>query len=350
MSLKNASLDQVRININNGQTYTMTAAVAFATLGNAVLQGFASSVGDGGRATFTSNLTSATNFTLGSTASATLIDLIFANTGASNANHLFLSSSTADVVFIRCVFKGARGVGFLESSASVGNAYLFECEAYDCDKSNTANNAGIHSANVTGGMVFCYRCYSHDHTGSNANGFQTSLPSGLVMVDCISESNGGAGVATSATAPGLVCINCNFYNNTGDGVKLGSTNATTWAVFINNNFLKNTGAAINNTVSAQGGITYNSGRGAGSQANAADVLKSILVTSTDITYASGDTPWNAPATGDFTTIPTSAARSAGRGVFTETDGTNTGTVAYPDIGAAQALVTPELRIPSIASI
>ncbi len=341
-ALINTSSDQVRVNVKNDQTYTMTAALPFATLGAAVLQGYTTNVGDLGKATFTSNITTGTNFTLAANVSATFIDLIFANTGASNANSVFVCSSTRDTVWIRDVFKGGRGNGFATGSATAGNAFMFECEAYDCNKSNTASQAGFASANAAGGVIFCYSCYSHDHTaGTAGHGFEGFGPSGIILVNCISESNGGSGANTVSTSgAGLVSINSNYYNNTVDGITLGWTTASAWSVLINNNFLKNAGKGINVTTASQGGILYNNGRGAGTQANGAvDVLKSIVDTSTDITYASNVTPWNAPTTGDFTTLKTSTAFSAGRGVFTETDGTNTGTVSYPDIGSSQAIAT-----------
>ncbi len=342
MSLKNSSLDQVRLNVNNGQTYTLTVAMPFATLGNAVMQGFASSAGDGGKATFTSNLTSAANFTQGGNIKGVFIDLIFANTGASNANHLFTitNGGGSDCEFISCVFHGARGSGFLSNGN--GNTILIECEAYDNNKSNTAACSGFSATGSTSGMIFCYNCYSHDNTaGTNAHGFTAaSNAQSLVLINCIAESNAGNGVSLTGNAPGaLVCIGCNMYNNTGDGVKLAPTGVSNWLFLMNNNFIKNTGSGVNNTFASQGGILYNNGRGAGTQANGAvDVLQSIVNTSTDITYASNVTPWNAPTTGDFTTLRSSTAFGAGRGVFVETDGTNTGTLSYPDIGASQAVV------------
>ena len=351
MSIKNAAGDQVRLNVKNDQTYTLTAALAFTTLGPAVMQGYTTSPGDLGRASFTSNLTSASNFTM-ATSPAAFLDLDFASTAGSSTRDVFVNSADG-AVFMRCVFHGGRGAGLSDSSRFV---VCIECEAYDCNKNNSASVGGFIKGGSNIAVGFFYNCYSHDHGGSNGNCFVGSSGSagqGMILVNCIADTGAGLGLLmnTTATAMPLVSINSNYYNNTSDGIRISAAAGLPWSVFINNNFLKNGGSAINNTVTSTGGILYNNGRGAGSQANtSADVLQSILDTSTDITYASGDTPWTAPTTGNFTTIPTSAARSAGRGAFTETDGTNTGTVAYPDIGAAQALVTPELRIPSIASV
>jgi hypothetical protein len=105
---------------------------------------------------------------------------------------------------------------------------------------------------------------------------------------------------------------------------------------MNNNFLKNGGRAVNNTNAKQSGILYNNGRGSGLQTNGpGDALGSIVNTGTDIQYPANVTPWSSPDTGDFSTI-LSAAIGAGRAIFTETDGTNSGTASFPDIGAAQA--------------
>ncbi len=57
-----------------------------------------------------------------------------------------------------------------------------------------------------------------------------------------------------------------------------------------------------------------------------------------ITYAADVTPWVDPANGDFR-ITLAAAKSAGRGSFTQTQSSYTGTIGYPDIGAAQSAST-----------
>ncbi len=175
------------------------------------------------------------------------------------------------------------------------------------------------------GVIFCYNCYSHDHTtGTKCHGFLTFTGSAMALVNCIAESNGGSGVITTSAGQALACINCNFYNNTGDGINLATTASSAFVVLINNNFLLNAGKGVNATVVTQSGILYNNGRGAGTQANGAvDALQSIVNTSTDITYATNVTPWNAPTTGDFRTT-LAAAKGVGRGAFTETDGTNAG--------------------------
>ncbi len=338
--LPSSSSNAVRVNVKNDQTYTMTAGVNFGSLGAATLQGYTTSVGDLGRSIFTSNITSATNFTLTGSNDQCFIDLIFANTGGSGANHCFSTGTTA--TFLRCVFHGARGSGLISAGGAIP-LFAIECEAYACNASNTANDAGF--ANV-GGMMMCINCYSHDHTGgTNCHGFSTISTVGtLTMMNCISESNAGCGVAwgggISGSSQGFISVNCDYYNNTVDGIKFTNTTAGGFSFMANNNFVKNAGKGINITLGSQAGVIYNNGRGSGTQANgSSDALGSIVDTSTDITYGSGLTPWNAPTTGNFS-ITLTTANFAGRQSFTETDGTNSGTAGHPDIGSAQSLTGP----------
>jgi hypothetical protein len=61
-----------------------------------------------------------------------------------------------------------------------------------------------------------------------------------------------------------------------------------------------------------------------------------VIESGTVTYANDVTPWVDPANGDFR-INLAAAKGAGRGTFTQTAASYTGTIGYPDIGAAQHL-------------
>lgn len=338
--LTNTTGNYVRINAKNDQTYTMTAALPFATMGIAVLQGYTTNPGDLGKATFTTNLTSAANFTVVSGGSQSFADLIFVCTGTSNANHLF--QTAINVTLLRCVFHGARGAGVIVTGAS-NTVFSFECEAYDCNKSNTANIGGFTQFG-SGATVMCVNCYSHDHaSGTNAHGYSSvTSPGSMYLVNCIADTCAGNGAnwgTGSATQAQLLVLNSDFYNNV-DGIKINATSAGNYAYIANCNFIKNSGKGINNTLTGQSGVIYNNGRGSGTQANGAvDALGSIVDTSTDVTYASNVTPWVAPTTGNFS-INLVAANFAGRQAFTETDGTNTGTAGHPDIGSAQSLTGP----------
>ncbi len=136
---------------------------------------------------------------------------------------------------------------------------------------------------------------------------------------------------------GILFSGCDIYNNGSDGINIVSSG--TEIIWIENcNLIKNTGAGINNTATTNFGYVYNNGYGAGTQANGSADTLGPFIASGAVTYASNVTPWVDPANGDFR-ISLAAAESAGRGVFTETAASYTGTIGYPDIGAAQSLNT-----------
>jgi hypothetical protein len=336
-TLVNTNSDPFRLNAKNDQTYAMTSALAFNVLsGGGTIQGYSSSVGDGGKASFTSTVTGSAPFSIGSGSALNIVDINFSFVGsASGSQPLFNVAAAGSVMFLRVVFHGARGAG-LASAASI-NIYVIESEAYACNASATSSLGGFCKTSGSGAFVFI-NTFSHDHSGSNGHGFVNSTSgSEMVLINSIAANCGGKGafIPAGGTQNSLISINSNYYNNTGDAITIGSVNPWVLDLLMNNNFVKNNGKAINCSATKQAGIIYNNGRGSGTQANgSADALGSIIDSGTDITYASDVTPWNAPTTGDFRTT-LAAAQGAGRGHFEENDGTHTGTVGYPDIGAAQ---------------
>lgn len=128
-SLVDTGGDPVRVNVKNDQTYSVTVALNLGSLGPATLQGYTTNPNDLGKAIFSSNITTATNFTCTGSASQNFVDMIFVSTGASNSNNL--TSSGNNTFWLRCVFHGSRGSGFVASSGGI--CYLIECEAYDCN-------------------------------------------------------------------------------------------------------------------------------------------------------------------------------------------------------------------------
>ncbi len=56
-----------------------------------------------------------------------------------------------------------------------------------------------------------------------------------------------------------------------------------------------------------------------------------------IIYSSNLTPWISPDVGNFSITNNAVTRAAGRGTFIETASGYSGTVGYPDIGAAQSI-------------
>lgn len=341
--LQTTATNRLRINMKNNATYSITSAYTPSTSGSAyTVQGYSSTVGDGGRATIsggTSTNTVLSGLGIGGTVYA---DLIFTTTFASSSSDL-VTAGNQSVTFYRCVFSGSRGNGF--NSATAGTYVFIECEAFGNNTSNTSSKAGFTNSTP----AFYSRCYSHDNTGSNSSGWIVGA-GGTMFISCIADTNGKFGISFNTggpTSPGFFVSNCDFYNNGSDGINIASADGANYWIE-NSNFIKNGGAGINNaSTTTESGYVFNCGYGAGTQANTnADTLGELIKTGT-VTYASNVTPWVAPTTGNFSLDTTvTSGLGAGRGAFTETDGTNTGTVGYPDIGAAQAITSDATPTPT----
>ncbi len=320
------------INANGSTKFSITAAMTHGVLGPMRFQGMTASPGDGGKAIIDGG-TSGVSYTLltlssGNTTSIDFEDIIWQNNGAS-ASATGVTSSLQAARWRRCVFNSFRGTGF--SATNLTN--MQECEIYGCNQSNTGGLAGV-AVSSSSAMK---RCYIHDNTGNATVGVHITTAF-LAMESCVIESNGKYGIDIFATNGGGNFNNCDIYNNGSDGINLGAASAAAYWIYAENcNFVKNSGYGINfaGTGNVQGAIT-NCGFGSGTQVNTSGQTNGLggVEVSGSVTYPSGVTPWNAPTTGDFRII-LPQAQYVGRGTFTETDGTNTGTVAYPDIGAAQ---------------
>lgn len=329
-----SSSDAVRINLKNGTSYSITSGIISTGLTNVTVQGYTANAGDGGKATIDGSTNAIILWSTSST-SVTFADLIFVSSATTGTNdNLVLNGSYQRA--IRIVSHGARNAGIKLDSAS---AYvsLIECEAYGNNTANSSNIGGFQIGDT--GRPVLTRCYSHDNTGSNASGFYVVAPNGLAFNQCIADSNGASGFNIAAGNPGTyIFLNCDSYNNGGDGIRIAAFTQVNLQWIENCNLIKNTGKGINNLASTSQfthGFVYNCGYGSGTQVNGGgDATLGALVESGKVTYASGVTPYNAPTTGDFSNI-LAAAQGVGRGHFEENDGTNTGTVGYPDIGAAQ---------------
>ncbi len=331
-TLTNAALDVPRVNFKSGTNYAVTAAITHSLAGPIRFQGYTTTVNDGGRATIADITTTASYslFTI-SSANSDYWDLIFDGsvftTGASSG----VVVNAAETNLMRCVAHDFRGAGF-ETSA---NPVVFaECEAYLCNKSSSATTGAFKIASAGCAL---FRCISHDNLAGDTDGHGFSASSAAYFINCIADSNGGNGFNISATTTG-VFSGCDTYNNGAAGIDFSGSTAT--SVFIENcNFIKNATYGINSSGSLvlRNGLIINCGFGAGTQANGtANVIASLSGISTDgsVNYASNVTPWVDPANGDFR-INLATAKGAGRGAFTETQASYTGTVGYPDIGAAQ---------------
>lgn len=324
----NSSGDRPRINVKNDQTYSGTSAWTFSGPASTIVQGYSSNPGDGGKATLTNS--GASPYSVST--SVTFADLVFAGTIGSGTTDLMAVSGSPIISIYRCALHGARGHGITTATNAV---YLDEVEIYDFNKSNTAGKAGISSS----GGVYGQNLTIRDSSGGNCDGISQS-GSATVLTNCIIHSLGGNGVFVGTAGGGtnfVIITNNDFYNLGGDAFKSSITALTVYHHIKNNNFVKNTGKAINVTTTGMGGFIQNNGYGSGTQANgSADVISSLYDDGTSVTYTSGITPWVDPTTGDFR-INSTQANWAGRGAFTQTD-SNFGslTVGYPDIGAAQS--------------
>lgn len=322
----------VRINVRNDATYSITASMSRSGNGPCRYQGFTTSYGDGGRAIIDGGTTGA-SYVLYSISAAyiTVQDLIFQNNGATGSSN-GISGGSAYQKYIRCVVNNVRGNGMAIGSSNLA----VECEAYACNQNNSSNFAGF-----SGGTFI--RCISHDNTGSNSLGFNISASSSTLggAYNCIADSNGSHGFRTSLAAQSqVVYMGCDSYNNTGNGVYL--TGSGPASVHIeNSNTTKNGLYGVNcdnsGIVDAQ---MFNCGFGAGTEANTSGAVNGLTSSGREfnetgtVNYGSNLSPYNAPSTGDFR-ITLAAAKNAGRGAFLQTAPSYSGTIGYPDIGAAQ---------------
>lgn len=320
------------VNIKSNALYSVTSGITHSLPGPVRFQGYGATVRDGTKANIDGGTSTIVLFTSSGTPNLDFVDLIFSNNGNSGVNNL-VSITGADQLWLRCVAHDSRGHGFTTSAAIC----MSECEAYLCNKANNDPGAGFNSSS---GRSLFERCISHGNNSTvKADGFYISADGGA-LINCISESNGRNGLNVAAQTS-LRCINCDFYNNATNGISLGAANIS---VLIKNcNFVKNGVYGILQVAGNVffGGEIENCGFGSGSEANGLGDINSPVIGINvigSLSYASGVTPWTAPATGNFTiTLP--AAKSAGRGAFTETKASYSGTVSYPDIGAAQSAST-----------
>lgn len=328
-NIRNLNGDRTRFNFRNDSSVSMSASMNFGNAGGCTIQGYSQVVGDGGKFLFTNS--AAAGIVSSNVVCCIFADVIFENTAVTGTNSL-VSLTSSGCIFNRCVFRGSRGSGLTISS----NVALNECEFYGNNTSNSANLAAIR---INGGATVCNKCYIHDHTGSNGDGIING--SSLCLIDCIIESNGSNGIECNIAGGGFVTIviNCDIYNNGGDGIAcdpVATTQDTVTLLVQNCNIVGNRGKAINMVLAGISGIVQNCGYGSGSQTNWISDKNRGLETLGQFAYPLNVTPWNSPATGDFSiTLPN--AKGVGRGVFPEIGAGKSGTVGYPDVGAAQSL-------------
>lgn len=330
--MTNASGVIPRANFKGGTDYVITAAMTHSLNGPMRFQGYTTTVGDGGKANIVDNATAASYVILTpSGGNCDYEDFIF------SAN---FSSGTSDGIgaigvenrLKRVVVHDVRRSGFQTTSLS----YYEECEAYNCNEGNSGGNGGFI---IQGTGCVLLRCISHDNAGSAAIGFIVGSAA-VALIDCIADSNGNDGFQSSVTTMSLMS-GCDAYNNGGDGIDLTGSSAAAF-VIQNCNLVNNTLFGITSSGSAlRTGAIQNCGFGSGTQTNDSGGLATNLggmVETGSILYAADVTPWADPANGDFR-ISLAAAKNTGIGSFTETAPSYTGTIGFPDVGAAQAQAT-----------
>ena len=156
----------------------------------------------------------------------------------------------------------------------------------------------------------------------------------MLVQGCIAWANGNDGFSSVGDV-NQTYLNCDAYDNGRHGFNMQTT-ASMCANFYNCNAVKNVSGGWNFGTNAKNGWLKNCGFGSGTQANGTDIIESVPGIRVDgkVTYTANTTPWNSPSTGDFR-ITSSEAKGAGTGYYTQQECGYTGTVAYPDIGAAQ---------------
>jgi hypothetical protein len=342
-----SSSDLVRVNFKNNATYSVTSQVTGTAQQQALLlQGYSSAAGDGGRAILDGGGTNISMTSLGQGQS--ISDFVVSNVGVAAGSGSGLGLATGGQAF-RVIVHDVRGIGITTAADSA----IVECEVYAFNKGNASASPGIA---ISGGSNALLRCYIHDGTGSNCDGVLTIGGTGAVSIsNCLFDTLGGNGVLVNSSASASLVYalfnNNDFYNNTGAAIKVNAVAGNYFLHIENNNFIKNGTYAVDGGASFTHltGFMLNNGYGSGTQANGSGnyhttgslVLDDSTGTNSRIVYASGVTPYVAPTTGNFS-INLAAAQGVGRGAFTQIDGTNTGTVGYPDLGAAQSSVTATL--------
>lgn len=288
------------------------------------LAGYTSTVRDGGRATFDYGTN---NNTLTFSGNGQHIQDLKVCTTASSGGATLLALSGIST-WEGLVVNGARGNGI-----TITQGHLSRSEIYDCNKNGTAGAGGV---NLTGACTI-ESVISHSHSNAtNGIGFLSGSGSGS-LIGCIAHNNGSDGLQIGTSSGALNVRDCDFYYNGRDGIRV-THNGAIYLCVENSNFVRNTGWGLNKTGTSTytfivrncafgGGATYANGSGTVN-------LGQHAIESNLVNYTTH--PYNSPDAGDFRLV-SSQAINAGIGSFLQTHPSYSGSVGYPDIGAAQHL-------------
>lgn len=329
--LTNASIDAPRVNFKNNAVYSISGGITHALTGTR-FEGYTSTIGDGGLANIDGGANAITLLTVSGTNNS-IVSFRFSNNGTTGSNSGLLVSGV-ECYIKRCVANGIRGNGI---DVTANNCYIVECEAYDCNKSNSGTTGGFRSSSSSSNAEFA-RCISRYNLSGNANGFVDLV--GSIYHNCIADGNGGGGwLFGTANNAKVLMVNCDILQNSGHGLAILSTNQI--LINLENiNFIRNSGWAMITTGASTGmnGEINNCRFGSGAQANASGTIsgfQSILVNNT-FPYSSNTVPWSQFAAGNLT-IDSAESINSGRGNFLYSTGTYSGTYSNISIGAAQNL-------------
>lgn len=332
-----------RINFKNNAAYNITAAIT-TSAGNSSLgtwQGYASTPSDGGKAIFDGGTSGASYVLLTVGNSYGLwADLIFRNNGATGSAAGVQAKGTGNI-FLRCVFHDFQGQGVLTQGATTPNVFA-ECEAYNCNLSNTASFAAFHLNQTTNTLGAQYvRCVAHDNTTANTSGFWSDDSCILPFYQgCIADTNGADGFHLENSGPPVTMTNCIAYNNGGHGINLNTNNAI---YYIENCILAGNGTAgagygINVANTNVQMITNNCAFFSNQSGQVTPLSSSagLAFPTTFNTITLTADPFNDAANGDFGLNNTAGGgalcRNAGRGSFTQTGIYTKTTQEFPDVG------------------
>lgn len=325
------------INWKSGTTYSITNTCSLPNAGSytLVIAGYKTNPRDGGARAILDGGTAYPGYVLMTIngSAVNFQDMEFSNNGNSGTS-IGVNSTGSGNRFLRCLFHDLRGNGLQYAGGIVD-----QCEAYNCDLGSGSNTGGFKN-NASGTKTRF--CVSHDN-GSVGDGFV--LIAGTVE-NCISYNNGGHGIEINVigTPEYALISNCSVYSNGLAGVSLFSATPMEYEVQ-NSLFVKNKGCGITNSFDniRHLGRILNCGFGSGTQANVAgDISANTLpsaFTNGNFTLPTDQSPWTDALRGNFS-LTSTQAKAAGYGIFLQTTvNSPTNTVAYIDLGAAQAAST-----------
>ena len=328
-ALKNAAGNYPRVNYK-AATYTITAGIV-CVAGLITHEGYTTTAGDGGRATFASSAPGGTGFTQITLANdVTLACLSFAQAGATAGTAFGLVAASYNALR-RVVVSGSPLDGF--ALGAVFGVHVEECEAYENNTRNLAGYGGFKSAS----QLNLVRCIAHDNTGANNDGFIVG-GTGLTLESCIADRNGRYGVRVVGSGRSALVRGCVSYKNGSHGFYSDGAAVVAFESCISE---RNTGYgfALSTATPARATSRRNcktSNNTGGATLNFGNVAESGNID--DSTDCLADMTGARPTTGDFT--PTGTAIAAGRGSFTQT-GTqySSTTTSVPNIGVVQTAGT-----------